>query len=303
MADAADSKSAVRKGVRVRVPPPAHINLAHGGFHAMASSMKRVKRALKSVPLVQAALAKRDERRFSSPDSYGSHWGVFGSFEEAQRSSPKTRPLGFDVPEYADHHLDRMQKVLPYDYPILFWLRAAFAGGARRIFDLGGNVGVHYYGYQKYLTYPEGLAWTVCELPALIAKGKAIAAEKGAPHLAFTERLEDIDGYDVVLAAGVLQYIEFPSLSELVAKAKRKPKHVFVNKVPLYDGESFVTLQNVGLTSLPQHVYNRKEFVSAFVSLGYEVVDQWEVPGFTSMIPSRPEKSVTEYSGLYLKAT
>jgi putative methyltransferase (TIGR04325 family) len=264
--------------------------------------MNGVKRALKSVPLVRTALAKRDAIRFSRRASYGSHWGVFGSFDEARRASPPSRPVGFDVPEYAEHHLDRMQKILPYDYPILFWLRAAFASGVRSIFDLGGNVGVHYYGYQKYLTYPEDLRWTVCELPALIAKGKEIAAETGARHLSFSDRFEDIDGYDVALAAGVLQYIESPSLAELIANSKRKPQHVFVNKVPLYDGESFVTLQNVGLASLPQHVYNRKEFMGSFVSLGYEVVDEWDIPGFTSMIPSQPEKSVTQYSGFYLRA-
>lgn len=265
----------------------------------MRPSIRSLKQAMKRVPLVRAALEQRSKRRFAG-DSFGSHWGVFRTFEEARRSAPPTRPVGFHVPAYANVHLDRVHGVLPYDYPVLLWLAPVLAKQVA-VFDFGGNVGVHYYGYARYIPYRDDLTWTVCELPVLIAKGKAIASGREAPHLSFTEKFERADGADVLLAAGVLQYVEGPSLPELLAPLVRKPKHVFLNKLPLHDGEAFVTLQNGGPTSLPQHVFNRVAFLADFERLGYTVVDQWEVPGFSCMIPSDPARSVSSYSGCYLR--
>jgi putative methyltransferase (TIGR04325 family) len=190
--------------------------------------------------------------------------------------------------------------VLPYDYPVLFWLRPLF-GVELGVFDLGGNVGVHYYGYRKYLPYTDSMRWTVCEIPLLIAKGKNIAAEREAAHLAFTEHLADADGYDVLLAAGVLHFIDAPTLAEGLKPMSRKPKHVLLNKLPLYEGEDFVTLQNAGLTTLPHHVYDRSRFLASFTSLGYELVDEWVIPDFSCVIPGHPDKRVPAYSGCYLR--
>ena len=261
--------------------------------------MNSLKQALKETQWVKAALRQYHWRRFSG-DSYGTFWGTFASFDEARAVAPKTRPVGFDVPAYAEHHVDRMHKVLPYDYPVLFWLQSILRAGVS-IFDFGGNVGVHYYGYRKYLRYPDDLTWTVCELPLLITKGKELAAQAGAPHLRFTESFEDAGRADVLLAAGVLQYIERPTLDASLRGLQSKPQHLFLNKLPMYGGEAFVTLQNAGLTSLPVQVFNRQAFIGSFASLGYELVDEWDVPGFACYVPARPEKAVPTFSGCYLR--
>jgi putative methyltransferase (TIGR04325 family) len=269
--------------------------------HAKPTSPLRIdamKHALKRVPLVHSALLYRARARFAGR-SYGSHWGVFRSFEEARRFAPKTRPVGFDVPAYAEHHLDRAYKVLPYDYPVLFWLKPLLVEGAS-IFDFGGNVGVHYHGYKRFLRYPDNLRWTVCELPHLIVRGEALAAQMESRHLAFTERFEAAEGATVLIAAGVLQYIESP-LDRSLAALGRKPGHILLNKLPLCAGEPFVTLQNAGLMSLPQHVFKRSSFLDSFRALGYEVVDEWEVPAISCYVPFHPDKSVPSYSGCYLR--
>jgi hypothetical protein len=217
----------------------------------MDASMSGLKHALEKIPLVRTAQAQRYERWFSG-DCMGQVRGVFANFTEALRSAPKTKPLGFEVPGYAELHLDRMRRILPYDYPVLHWLEPLLRSELR-IFDFGGNVGVHYYAYANYLRYRADLRWTVCDLPPLIELGLAIAASEKATALSFTRSFEDARGADVLLAAGVVQYLEGPS------------------------------------------------FLESTASLGYKVIDAWEVPGLSCLVPFHPERSVATYSGLYLR--
>jgi putative methyltransferase (TIGR04325 family) len=265
---------------------------------AMNASFEGLKRAIRKVPLVRAAEAQRYERSFAG-DSVGLVRGVYGTFAEARRSAPATKPVGFDVPGYEHVHIERMHKIQPYDYSVLYWLRPLIRPGCR-VFDFGGNVGLHYYAYGDYLRYPVDLRWTVCELPRLVKVGTAIAAREQAPHLRFTESVATASGADVFLASGALQYVEDP-LEEVFARIANKPRHLLVNKVPLYDGDSFVTLQNARVAFVPEHVYNRAAFDESLESLGYRLVDAWDVPGLSCFVPFHPDRSLATLSGLYLR--
>jgi len=251
------------------------------------------------IPPVRALRERRYERSFR--DHLGLFRGLFTDFAEARRSAPRTKPLGMDSPEYTDHHADRADYVHAYDYPFLFWL-GNLLSCARRIFDFGGNVGVHYYAYSKYLEFSEDLEWQVCELPNLVADGTRMATERGARNLTFTSRFEVADGSDILIAAGSIQYVE-ESLANQLARLVDKPEHLLLNKLPLYDGEPFVTLQNGGPVFVPQHVFNRTQFIASLAELGYAEVDEWEVPGFSCAIPFDPDHLVRTYSGLYLRRT
>jgi putative methyltransferase (TIGR04325 family) len=74
-----------------------------------------------------------------------------------------------------------MHRTQPYDYPVLFWLTPILLENTH-VLDVGGNVGVHYYVYQKHVPYPTGLRWTVCELLNLIAKGVRLLLASTPPR-------------------------------------------------------------------------------------------------------------------------
>jgi putative methyltransferase (TIGR04325 family) len=170
------------------------------------------------------------------------------------------------------------------------------------VFDFGGNVGVHYYAYRKYLSYPDDLTWIVSELPAMAQRGREIArGQSAAARLSFVEDLTDLARADVFLAAGVLQYLPAFDLAGALGSLARKIPNLIFNKLPLYAGERFVTLQNAGSIVLPQHVWNRAQFLEPLERIGYELVDSWNVAGYSCLIPFHPEQSVPMYSGLYMR--
>lgn len=80
-----------------------------------------------------------------------------------------------------------------------------------------------------------------------------------------------------------------------------KPQHLLINRLPLYDGEQFVTLQNGGQVFYPQYVFNQSDFINSLIDLGYELVDRWEDHELTCIIPFHPDQSVHFYHGLYFR--
>lgn len=261
-----------------------------------------IKKAIhpKTSPLTKAVRERRYERWFAtSPDAIYSFRGTYRSIEEAARAAPKALPVGFNLPEYAAHHVDRTQRVFAHDYPAMFWLRDILPK-ASRLLDLGGNVGVHYYGYGRYLSYPKGLSWQVCDLPEVVALGRKMAESEGATQLTFTCDEREANGADVLLSAGALQFID-GDFAERLGQLPRPPEHIVLNKVPLYDGPDYVTLQNVRVAFVPYRVFNRARFLESLERAGYKVIDQWEVHGFGCGNRFRPESRVELFTGLYAR--
>lgn len=238
------------------------------------------------------------ERRFSG-ECYGWFRGVFESFEEAIQSAPKTKKIGYNNSELAEEYkVELKTKLEPYDYPVLFWLKDLVKENVK-IFDFGGNVGIHFYSYEKYISYPPSLGWIVCDVPEIVKAGRKLAEEQGRAELVFTCSFEEANGTDIFIASGSIQYVE--SLSISLDKLSEKPKHLLLNRLPLYDGEQFVTLQNGGKVFYPQYVFNKKDFISSLQALGYELIDVWEDRADSCFVPFYPEKHVPFYNGLYLK--
>ena len=181
-------------------------------------------------------------------NAYG---GVFASVEAARAGAPASLPTSYDQPQSGELYADRLERVQIVDYPVLFWLSRLFAGDARKLFDLGGNVGTSYFGFRHHLPYPDDLRWLVHDVPAVVAAGRALAErEDGAGKLGFTDSPQDADGCDVLLCSGVLQYLDY-SLPQLLQPLRAPPRHVLVNVTPLHPERSFVTLQRV--TRRPDH--------------------------------------------------
>jgi putative methyltransferase (TIGR04325 family) len=253
---------------------------------------------LQRMPILRPLLMQIYERRFSR-NCRGCFRGVYNSFGEANLSAPENKPLGFNCPEYAQEFRDRLNKVFSFDYPMLFWLKCLLAEGSR-IFDYGGHAGTHFYAYSRYLRYPPDMSWVVCDLPEMTRAGIELARREKKKEISFTTQFEDAAGADILIAAGSLQYVESPPLSASLAKLERKPTHLLINKLPLYGGEQYVTLQNGGAAFHPQYVFNRKEFVASLTSLGYSLMDSWDVETHRGYIPFHPEKSFPCHTGLYL---
>jgi putative methyltransferase (TIGR04325 family) len=178
----------------------------------------------------------------------------------------------------------------------MFWLEKLLPQ-CKLLFDWGGNVGISYFGYRKYLSYDRELTWLICDLPAVIELGKRISADEGGSHLQFTTSLDRICDADLLLVAGSLHLMDDP-FRELQATGNL-PLDVLINKVPAYDLPSAVTLHNMGSAFCPYHLFNRQEFVGKFSALGYRLVDEWRTPDLSCEIPFHSEHSIAAYSGFY----
>lgn len=264
-------------------------------------SASQVVREFLEGPLTRPALLLWRRKQFLSREGHGFYFGLFDSFEAARAWLPKNPEFGQDAlaTEYVDV---RTKKVFAYDYPVMWWLEHAMREGATRVLDIGGSVGVHYYAYRRYIDMPAALRWHIVEVPIMISIGRKLAADTGASALDFTADLQRAvtdESADVWISAGAIHYMD-ATPGPLLKKCKTRPRHVILNKLPLYEGESFITTQNIGAGSFaPMHVYNRGRFVRDIEAMGYTLRDEWPVHERSLYLPGHPERSFPSFTGLY----
>lgn len=233
-----------------------------------------------------------------SPSSARLFSGVYPDRQSALAAIPAGAPVGYEALENGERHA-RETGVWPSDYAIIFWLKKLLAPGTT-LFEVGGSVGRAFYSFQRYLSYPPGLRWTICELAPVTELGEKLAKERGARELFFTTRIAGGGGATIFLASGTLQFLPEP-LSETLRAFSVKPTHLLLNRVPLWDGPAFATLHNVGQTTCAYEIFNKAEFTSEIERLGYSLVDEWETPEFSCHIPFHPERSISAYTGMYFR--
>jgi putative methyltransferase (TIGR04325 family) len=224
--------------------------------------------------------------------------GRFASFEEAARAAPAGATLGYDSPAHAHMYDAWLGRLAMADYAALYWLSRVLPS-VDRVFDLGGHKGLHYYGFKKRLALPETLSWLICDVPATVEAGRLLADERNEDRLEFTADFARADGADLLLASGVLQYLDW-DLAPRLRQLSRLPRHLVVNACPIYDGESYVTLQNTWLSFNPYRVFNRAQLVGSLTALGYREVDGWRLERSLT-VPLHPELHVEAYQGFYLE--
>src|SRR3974390_275492 len=128
--------------------------------------------------------------------------GVYSSYEEALAAAPAGKPTIYDDSGF--NYRANYRVILSSDYPILYWLSQLISSHAS-LADFGGNVGMAFYSYQKYLRYPDELHWVIYDLPQIIASALEVHAQEGCPRqLSFTTDIGEIDGTEIFLAAGSL---------------------------------------------------------------------------------------------------
>lgn len=268
---------------------------------------KRISNNAWRLPLVGQVLAADYARSFARrpPNRFR---GVYASFAEAEASIPAGERVGYDHVELAGLYRHRMEKACQSDYAVLFWLRQILqAKPDSFVFDFGGHVGVSYHGWYRYLDYKPGLRWLVEDVPAIVKVGAELAAELAAdkvngrpsPGLEFTSEVADAKGCDVFFAAGSLQYVDDDIAPMLQRLGGRLPPHLILNKMPVYDGESFVTVQSTGRAFHAYRIYNRAELVGSIERLGYRLVDDWTNREQHCEIPFTRGRDIDAYSGFY----
>jgi putative methyltransferase (TIGR04325 family) len=229
-------------------------------------------------------------------DTDASYWGVYSSFAEAEADA--VRKTGYDDPKMARMHLPHLLRVQPSDYPVMFHV-SRLLPECRRIFDVGGNIGLQFYAFQERFSFHPDLQWTVCELPAIIVVGEQIRNERGDLRLGFTTDFSECDGADILLCGGSLQYIEDP-IWERLAKLTSRPRHIIINRTPFTARERFVSMQNLGPVFCPNLFYNEEEFLGRMGELGYAARDSWRTLERGVNMHSHPELSVPHKRGMYL---
>lgn len=257
--------------------------------------------ALAKLPAIDRMRRKRFEREFAGhvEGGFGGNLyrGVFPTFEAAQASAPAGKPIGYDNEDAASLYVERTKRVYPSDYPVMFWLEKLFRSGARTVFDFGGHIGIGYYGYRKYVAYPDGLKWTVHDVAAVVAKGRELARTLDTHRsLQFADHYDAADGVDIYFSAGAIQYLPV-TLAQMLAPLARKPRYLVLNLTALHPSESFFTLQSIGASFCPYRVMQFGEFVKSLTSLGYVQKDAWENPDKRCTVAFEPKHSIDRYYG------
>lgn len=256
---------------------------------------------LSTTPGVRQFLAARYARRFADNTRENLFRGVYESFDAAAASAPAVKPLGYDNPDSALMYRDRIQRVYPSDYPVLFWLQQLLAQGSSRIFELGGHIGISYYAYQTVMHYPEALRWIVSDVPAVMERGAALARNKDTlGKLSFDGEFAHASDADVFMALGVLQYLP-ETLAQRLASLPSLPEHIIVNLTPLHPECAYFTLQSIGTAFCPYRIDVLQQFIGGLTALGYRVRDAWINPDKSCEIPFSPSLSLHHYHGFYLR--
>jgi putative methyltransferase (TIGR04325 family) len=225
------------------------------------------------------------------------HRRPFDTMEEARAAAAKIGLGSHEEESNIQLHLKKGESARVSDYPVLFWLQKCL-GSARRILDLGGNVGNLFYCYEKYLVFPPDLIWTVYDLPRTVSTGRELAKQRNATKLEFTHQLANLEKYDLLLISGSMHYLE-PSLLELLRGAGNRPRWVLINRVPLSQRHEFYTVQKDPHIAVGCRIEKFDSVVSGMNTLGYDLTDHWPVPDRSVSLPLFPSHSIHSYSGLF----
>jgi putative methyltransferase (TIGR04325 family) len=225
--------------------------------------------------------------------------GVFATYEQAMASVRRGTLAGYDHDAVVPVAFEHMCNVLPWDYPVLFWLQR-LSPEITCLIDAGGHMGTKYRAFRRLLTQFEHVQWVVYDVPAMIRAGRERARAEGLSALSFVDSVASAPPAELVLASGLLQYLDIP-FADLLGKLQRKPRHLLLNKVATRDGPSVTTLERVGPCETPYQIRDRTQFEESVRALGYDIVDQWVIPEFSHVIPFHASLGVSTSRGYYAK--
>ena len=212
--------------------------------------------------------------------------GVYDSRAAALAVLPDAARAGYDNAEIADVSFDWMCQRAAWDYPVLYWLKT-IAGEGATILDAGGHLGTKYIAFSGVWDMSR-VNWVVYDTPGIIAAAQTRQQTGKLPaEITFTDELDVLPVCDVLLASGLIQYLDMP-FADFLDRLPQKPSYILVNKLPLRDGDGFFTLERIGQARVPYQIRGKAEWAADLADLGYEVVDQWDIEGLSHSIATHP---------------
>lgn len=286
------------------------LSFARRGLPSLShAAARRIGAAVSRLPGVAAWSLAAEEADWREGRRQSGFFGLYDDVESAVAAAPSAA-LGYDDPAMAslEAMLDADGAFPPMrlsEYAVLFWLRAAIAEGARSVLDIGGHLGQFQRHARRYLDFPPDLRWIVYDVPAVAAAGAARAARDGETGLVFIDDLRAIEGCDVALVAGSLQYLPPGFLRRALAGMTRSPATVLLQRAAISPSRSFVTLQALvtragAVRFCPYVVTRRADLLGDLAAMGYRETDAWATDrGFD--LPGHPECADAAYLGLRLR--
>jgi putative methyltransferase (TIGR04325 family) len=223
--------------------------------------------------------------------------GAFKSYTEAIDAIPSHRLAGYNNDALTEISYEKMCRVMPWDYPVMFWLYRLLPK-ARLLIDAGGHMGTKYRAFRPYLPL-HNVEWTVYDVPAIVKAGKKKAKEDGLTDLFFIEDLHKSLSPDIFLASGLLQYLDIP-FPALLNQLPSLPPHLIINKVALRKGDTIVSLENFGKAFVPYQIRSNELFLSELFQIGYQIKDEWDIPSLSNSITTHPELGAYQSKGFYM---
>lgn len=281
-------------------------NLGKGRHIHLRRHLMLMARGVAELPVIRRVSGPLYRNYFRKPCRRGNlYFGVYQTYEDALDDarvlSSAQVPSTYDVEGATTKYLDQIESLRPCDYPALFWVDRILRAGGRRVFDLGGHLGLAYYSYHRYITYPADLIWRVHDLPRVMAAGQTLAGKLDhAGALQFCETPTGGDGFDLLISSGALQYLDY-RLPDLIDRFDRPPRHVLFNLTPLHEEKSFFTLQNLGIAICPYRVESQRQLIDDMKARGYRLRDHWSLGERHLRIPFEPGYEVGSYHGCYFE--
>ncbi len=245
--------------------------------------IKQIKRVLRLTLMLMSATRARLQAYSSRPPRFA---GVYSSRAKALASLPQKARNGYDNDKIVEVSFNEMQDVVLADYPVVMWL-GKLLPETGNVIDAGGHLGTKYLAFQPLLDL-NTVDWTVYDLPSIVQAGRGFQQSGKLPAaLRFEDDLAAVPECDLVLASGLLQYLDVP-LAQMLNSMPRRPRFLLLNKVALRDGPSLVTLEQIGSARVPYQIRNRVEFLAELEALGYVLRDEWEISELSHTIRTHP---------------
>jgi len=253
--------------------------------------------SVREFPPIRWFRERRFDRAFLDREAPGTFRGVYRTFAEAEADLPTDAPIGYDQPGTGELYRELFQTLREWEYPVLYWL-SRLLPETRSVFDFGGHIGILYYGFSRYLDFPDDFRWTVHDVPEVLRRGREIAEARRARHLSFASDLSPVDGHDLLLISGSQQYVENLLLDDVESVA-HPPRRLIVNMLPLHDEMEFVTVSSMDMAFCPYKVFRSDRFLSELDRCGWVVRDRWLNPGKSCDVTFHPETHATKYHGFF----
>ena len=224
--------------------------------------------ALRRIPGLERAYARR---MLASRNKPGLFAGCHPTHGEAMAAIPAGRLSGWDNADCAAIFTDALPDQ-PSAHAVFFWLSQLLQDGTRLV-DYGGGPAVTYRQYRRRAALPPNLSWTVVDLPAIVARGREIAALGGLDGVRFTETLAQAGPCDILLSAGALQ-----TLSRYAFPGNVRELENLLHRALALAGGERINTEDLGL---PDDLLDESRSESQFGALETPVAAEPSVEGLS----------------------